>query len=248
MCCCYVHKCCCGCITIKMGAYTMAIFDLFMNCVICMFFGVIIGIYGYNLSTIWLFSIFLLIWGNLLLLCGLNGDGCGFMIATWQVIMFIYICLQIICLILILGLIPLILDNHLLMDISDMLNTPINIDFLSMDYLQWGAVMLVMLLLPVYYIYFWIIVNSYRKSLNRRRRRTNRLEAAKNQNLNLVHNQPVYFSPYYRNEAYDYHTQYTDNLYDEYPTSFTQDSSNNTQSLPQRTVYNNAHEMSDIQE
>ena len=112
MCCCYVHKCCCGCITIKTGAYTMAIFDLFLNCVVCMFFGVIIGIYGYNLGTMWLLSIFLLIWGNLLLLCGLNGDGCGFMVATWQVIMFIYIWLQILSLIFILGLIPLILENH----------------------------------------------------------------------------------------------------------------------------------------
>ena len=173
----------------------MALIDLFFDCIICMFFGVIIGVYGYNLSTIWLLFIYILIWANLLLLCGLNGDGCGFMIVTWQVIMFIYIWL------LIIGwmVVPLFLfllndkrfNDQFLIDGAEMLNIHINFAMEPPNIAKWGAILLGLIVLPIYYIYFWIIVNSYRKSLNRRKRRTDRLEAAKQHNAHIMYNHKV---------------------------------------------------------
>ena len=246
MCCCYVNKCCCGCMTTKSGAYAMALIDLFFDCVICMFFGIIIGVYGYNLSTIWLLIIFLLVWANLLLLCGLNGDGCGFMIVSWQVIMFVYIWLLIIGWLFI----PfvLIMNNHqLLPKAVEIFSIRINLKAEPSNALQWGIILLGVILLPIYYIYFWIIVNSYRKSINRRRRRNNRLEVAKQHNANIMYNHPFYLSPNYGSEPFDYNAPYPNNLHQELPLPYNQDVSTIAQPLQQNVVYD-VQEMSNIHE
>ena len=123
----------------------------------------------------------------------------------------------------------------------------INLEAAPSNALQWGFILLGMILLPIYYIYFWIIVNSYRKSLNRRRRRNNRLEVAKQHNENMMYNHPFYLSPNYGNEPFDYNAPYTKNLHQELPFSYNQDVSTIAQPLQQNVVYD-VQEMSNIHE
>ena len=234
--------------SLKSGAYALAIIDLFLDCIICMFFGVIIGVYGYNLSTIWLLSIFLLIWGNLLLLCGLHGDGCGFMIVTWQVIMLVYILLLLLLCYIVIPFFVLLLNNDLIFDnAKEMFNIHINFEIAPPNAMQLGAILVGMIVLPTYYIYFWILVNSHRKSLNKRRRRANRLEAAKEHNANMMHNQPFYIPPNYGNEAFNHNTPYPTNLYHDNVPQNILDSSTIIQPFQHHTFYD-AQEMSNIQE
>ena len=217
MCCCYVKKCCCGCITIRSGVYFMAIIDLFANCIVCMLVGVMIGVYGYRTIPGFLSGlVFLVLLANLLLICGL-GVSCNILVALWQIMMFIYILLLIVGWILI----PFIfvIDFHPLVvygivDQGPKLDINIKVDLPSLNYIQWGAIMLGFLILPIYYTYFWIVVNSYRKSLNRRRKRSDRLTTDKENDTLFVRNAPSFISHQYANPTYD-QGNFPTNLYGE---------------------------------
>ena len=212
----------------RSGAFAMGLIDLFANCVICLLVGIMIGVYGYRtVCGVLSGAIFLIIIANLLLLCGLGGS-CGILIGAWQIVMFLYI------LILLMGwiLIPLIfvIDLHpfgieryqrYLWYIDD-----IRIDIPPLHYLHWGAIMLAVLILPIYYTYFWIVVNSYRRSLSKRRKRGNRLGVEGGEDPVLFRNAPVLVPQQYTNPAY-LNTQRPMNMYGEQsqPAVYTQDTS-----------------------
>ena len=222
---------------IRSGAYAMAIIDLFANCVICMLVGVMIGMYGYQ-TICGVFSglIFLIILANLLLLCGLSGS-CGVLIAAWQILMFLYILLLLIGWILI-PFIFVIDYQPFIINGPSKLNMDIQIDLPPLNYLHWGAIMLGLLILPIYYTYFWIVVNSYRKSLSRRRKRSHNLGAKTSENIFFVRNEPVYLPAQYGTESFETGEMVTPvNIYGEQPSSHTQHHSI-AQPPPQYTLYN----------
>ena len=138
-------------------------------------------------------------------------------------------------------------NDQFLIDGAEMLNIHINFAMEPPNIAKWGAILLGLIVLPIYYIYFWIIVNSYRKSLNRRKRRTDRLEAAKQHNAHIMYNQPFYVSPNYGNEPFNYNAPYPTSLYHENEAPNSQEISTIAQSFPPQTIYD-AQEMSNIQE
>ena len=86
--------------------------------------------------------------------------------------------------------------------------------------------MLAVLILPIYYTYFWIVVNSYRRSLSKRRKRGNRLGAESGEDPVLLRNAPVLVPQQYTNPAF-VNTQRPMNLYYDQPQPavYTQDTS-----------------------
>lgn len=212
----------------------MAIIDLFSNCVVCMLVGVMIGMYGYR-TICGVFSglIFVIILANLLLLCGLSGS-CGALIAAWQIIMFLYILLLIVGWILI-PFIFVIDYQPFIVNGPDQINMDIQIDLPPLNYLQSGAIMLGLLILPIYYSYFWIVANSYRRSLSRRRKRSRNLGPQTSENVFFVRNEPVYLPANYQ-QSFETGQQVTPvNYYDEQSAWYTQGSI--AQPPPQWALY-----------
>ena len=181
----------------------MAIIDLLANCIICMLVGVMIGVYGYRTICALLSGlIFLVILANLLLLAGLGGR-CGFLISVWQVIMILYIVLLLTGWIAI----PFIVAiDFYPFDIEEpeKLDFDIEIDLPPLSHMYWGVIMLTILILPIYYTYYWIVVNSYRKSLVVQRHRLSRGVAGKSNNAFVIRSLPPYQPHLYGNSSSDH--------------------------------------------
>lgn len=101
----------------------------------------------------------LLLLANMLLCAGV-GDCTGCLIAFWQGVIMIYIVLLFIGW---LG-IPLLitLDYIERIDKSKLDN---DVAITLWWYISWGCIMFAIMILPFYYIYYWIVVNSYRKDI-----------------------------------------------------------------------------------
>lgn len=206
----------------------MAIIDLLANCIICMLVGVMIGVYGYRTICALLSGlIFMVILANLLLLAGIGGS-CGFLIGFWQVIMILYIVL------LIVGWIALpfivAIDYYpLVVKEPEKLDVDIEIEMTPLNHIYWGVIMLTVLILPIYYTYYWIVVNSYRKNILSRRHRFTPGVAGKSDNAFVIRHPPPPYQPHMYGHSPNEHGQLPitasqpPNLYGEHPPPFRHD-------------------------
>lgn len=172
----------------------MSMVDLLANCIMCMLVGVMIGIFGYRTICALLTGVlFLAILANLILLAGL-GKSCRILIGVWQVMMFLYIVLLLVGWVLIPFIVA--IDYYpFFVEEPDKLDFEIEIDLPPLSYVYWGVIMLTMLILPIYYSYYWIVVNSYRKHMLARRHRFTPAAGGRSNNAFVIHNTPRYL-PY----------------------------------------------------
>ena len=133
----------------------MASIDL---CLYCTLFG-ILWVVASEYRYLWSGFASLLILANIFLCAGV-GDCTGCLISFWQGVIMIYIIL------LFIGWfgIPMlmILDYIERIDKSDFdIDAPVP----TWWYIVWCGIMITIMILPFYYIYYWIVVNSYRKDI-----------------------------------------------------------------------------------
>ena len=168
MCRCYTTRCCCGCTDMKTGIKIMTAIDLIFYFIV---FGTGIGTgwlgmfgwHGYRYAGL----VILVFIADILLLLGVGmRNGC--LIAFWQAIKILNIILLfmgwiVIPLTVYLCVIPRGTDEAgecpYVLDYPDYYTGVLGL------YILWGGVFLAFLILPIYYIYFWIVVNSYRKDI-----------------------------------------------------------------------------------
>lgn len=153
---CYISKCCCGCTDLKAGINIMTAIDL-------MFY---FGIFGIGLATgqngwrafRWAGLALLILIADIILLIGVATHNVG-LITFWLSIKMINI------IILFIGwiVVPLTAFIPHVKDVEERSQVFEEVEIV--EYIIWSVALLVLLILPNYYIYYWIVVNSYRKTI-----------------------------------------------------------------------------------
>ena len=170
MCCCYVEHCCCGCTSMKAGIMIMAGIDALYQ----------LGI-GAAISAMWgspgnpFAFAFLVLLSDILLLFGAAfNQSC--LIIFWQVVMMIniillflgWLLLPLIYFVVVLHSAALSACNHVQVVEFDSYNqTYQHCDGLASIFAASTAILIGVIIyiyvMPIYYIYFWIVVQSFRK-------------------------------------------------------------------------------------
>ena len=165
--CCHTNQCCCGCTDMKSGIAIAAIFDVFLY----MILGTLNVIFLHNYGAFW--GVIVVV-ADMLLICGVMGKNTGLLI-IWMIITMINIVFLFIgwlalpLIILFGGFCSKMSDNEEFWYES-------NTDFYTTttrticgDTIQIGLIVtaVFVFILPVYYLYFWIVVKSHRENLVR---------------------------------------------------------------------------------
>ena len=165
--CCHINQCCCGCTDLKTGITVAAFFDMFMILIL----GTLNFIFLHNYGAFW--GVILVI-ADIMLICGAMANNTGLMI-LWMIICMINIVFLFIGWIAI----PVVIFFH---SICDTMNSDsdfwyeTNTDYYSTntrtlcgDRIQVSLLITAgfVFILPIYYLYLWIVVKSHRMNLMR---------------------------------------------------------------------------------
>lgn len=165
--CCHTNQCCCGCTDMKSGIAIAATFDVFLY----MILGTLNVIFLHNYGAFW--GVIVVV-ADMLLICGVMGKNAGllviWMIITMMNIVFLFIGWLAVPLVILFG------GFCSKMSDREEFWFESNTDFYTTttrticgDTIQIGLIVtaVFVFILPVYYLYFWIVVKSHRENLVR---------------------------------------------------------------------------------
>lgn len=184
--CCTTNKCCCGCVSLKTGIIIAGVIDIIILLAALAAVGVIIGYYGgllfviYVAETNYIFVVIvsigwfaILVTCDVLLICGVLGGNTGlimawiitgminivFMLVGWTSIFLFFVyssCSK--CWTLLLSVFAKPQDDDSEATRED--------GFYQLAIIMWLSYTLI-IVIPIYYIYFWVSVRSYLEKLVR---------------------------------------------------------------------------------
>ena len=185
--CCTTNKCCCGCVSLKTGIIIAGIIDIIILLAALAAVGIIIGYYGgllfviYVAETNYIFVVIvltgwfaILVTCDVLLICGVLGSNTGlimawiitgminivFMLVGWTSIFLFFVyssCSK--CW-------TLLLSVFAKGDVDGDSDATKEDGFYQLAIIMWLSYTLI-IVIPIYYIYFWVTVRSYLEKLVR---------------------------------------------------------------------------------
>ena len=164
--CCHTNQCCCGCMPLKKGIVLAASIDII--------FHILLGLVNFTfLQNHYLFGEYILVVADIMLICGTNGNN-GTLMVFWLIICMITIVVLFIGWIVI----PVVIffvgmcktansDSNFWYEKNTDYFTTATRTFCA-DEIQIKMIVVagaIVYVLPIYYLYLWIIVKSHRKNL-----------------------------------------------------------------------------------